>query len=125
MVARRCMKSSIGRPGSIRRGPRWLGGVALPIALAVYGAACIITQQGMIPGGGRGNWFSKVQHYLSVAGTAAISLGIVCIALAVLVHWAYYWRNYGRTVAMILLVISLLAVTAGCAYLVIHLLMFG
>jgi hypothetical protein len=119
------MDSSSGKRGSIRSGPRWLGGVVLPLALALYGAACIITQQGAIPGGARGNWFSKVRHHLSVGGSDASALGIVCIALATMVHWAYWSRGYRRTVAMIILVGSLGAIIAGCAYLVIHLLVFG
>ena len=91
------------------RGPSdILGGLILPLPFLIYGIACCVQQKGWIPSGRN---LPGSRFLMEVTGTTAIALGVCSVAIAILIHarflwrnWFGYWRTAGCIEAMALLV---------------------
>ena len=61
----------------------WVGGLVVPIPLAVYAITCMATRTALLPG-----------HHgdgLDLAGTPALALGGAWLCAALFLHFHYFW----------------------------------
>ena len=93
--------------------PKWLGGVAVPIAMIVYGVVCFVTGHGDIPGR-----FGS----MSVSGADAVALGLASVCLGAFLHCHYFWGNIFQLAAFAVLgkIVSLIGMIGSLVYLLIH-----
>src|SRR5688500_17742299 len=81
--------------------PKYVLGLAIPLALASFGAWCVIMQRA---------WLRSEHGTMTLGGSDAIALGIATIALAGFLHSHYFWGNvfaYGNVPMVIGKVLSL------------------
>ena len=64
---------------------RWGVGVVAAVAATIYGFVCIVTHRGVLVGRG---------GPLPIKGVEAVTLGIICIAIALALHCQFYWESY-------------------------------
>ena len=93
--------------------PKWIGGVAVPMALIAYGITCIVTRHGEMPGRN----FS-----MEVSGANAVALAVASVNLGVFLHCHYFWGNIFQMSALAVLgkIVSLIGMIGGLGYLLIH-----
>jgi hypothetical protein len=80
-----------GTPGSI-----WVGGVAAPIALALYSLSIFISGTASMIGG-------RPTRIVEYSGTPAICLGICWLGVAIVAHahWFWSWREWAHGYAQL------------------------
>jgi len=64
---------------------KWFGGVAVPLAIAVYAISCCARQHAVMVGSWRGT--------LELNGSTAIAFGLAWLSGAAFLHFHYFWGN--------------------------------
>ncbi len=97
--------------------PKWFGGVIVPIALVVYGMACIMTQHAVV----------GHQMPLELYGMRAVAAGTACLSLGLFLHCHFFWGNIYHLLAWAVLgkIISMVAFIGSVGYLLVSVGIFG
>lgn len=96
---------------------RWGVGVVAAVAATIYGLVCIVTQRGVLIGHG---------VPLPVKGIEAVTLGIICIAVALVLHCQFYWESYYADHPRVTLgkVLGIFVAVAGAVFLLVRMMWF-
>jgi hypothetical protein len=97
----------------------WIAGVAVALAIAVYGVICICNQSAL--------FISRGAGLIQYRGAGAVALGVAYLSCGCFLHFHYYWswreRFFGY--AQIGKTLAMLGVAGGIVYLVVSVLVFG
>jgi hypothetical protein len=65
---------------------RWIGGIAVPLPLALYGLRCIFARQAMFFSGQRASF-----QMIELLGGSAVAVGLLYAHLAAFLHALVFW----------------------------------
>lgn len=74
---------------------KWIGGILLPLGLAVWGISSLASQEVTIPL--RGHSWPWAYEHLTVRAWPATCIAVAMLLCAVAVHFASFWSGYPKT----------------------------